>query len=246
MSAPRRDLLYVCPKIIGLEYVLKRNKMTMEERQDIIDRYLTQRMTAEEAAAFEADMKNDENLRRETEFTRHLMEEMADRRQRMQRMEEWDKKARKRHRLRLTVWISGIAAALVIAFLLATPLFKTDETDKLAHIEANASRGSSSFGNIRELINSGNYEDAMNRIEAEKSQNSAERIKVESDGTLNDGQRSYKLTVVQAEAEELLWMEAHALIGLHKKEEASKLLAQLIKEKGFYSAQADSLLKLLP
>lgn len=219
--------------------------MLPEEILDRTDRYLRQEMTAEEAATFEAEMENDEDLRRQTEFIQRLKEELADRHQRMKRMEEWDHKASTRHRRKLTAWISGIAAAAIIALLLTTIHHRTDDTIQLAHVDATASRGNSGFSHIRQLINNGSYQEALNAIEDEKAKNMADMRKVERDSTLNDGQRSYKMTIVKTDADELVWMEAHALIGMNQKEKASAMLAQLVKNKGFYSEQADSLLKLL-
>mgnify|MGYP006988828067 CR=1 FL=1 len=219
--------------------------MTLENTQDRIDRYLMLEMTTEEAATFEAEMENDENLRRQTEFVQHLKEEMNDRHQRMKRMEEWDRKQSKRRTIRLTAWISGIAAALIICLLLTANFFNSKELNKLAHIEGTASRGNSSFSHIRQLINSDNYQEALKSIEEEKTKNTADKNKVEADTTLNDEQRSYKMTVVKNDADELMWMEAHALIGLGKKEEASTLLELISKENGYYCNQADSLKKLL-
>lgn len=118
--------------------------------QDRIDEYILGRMTDEEKAQFEAEVNQDESKREQLEFTRNLKGAISSREDKMaklkmmQRMYDCERQQvaasmratgtddcqyshapqyieKKKPSKRIWVWVSGIAAVLVIGLLVVNP-----------------------------------------------------------------------------------------------------------------------------
>ncbi len=118
--------------------------------QDRIDEYILGRMTDEEKAQFEAEVNQDESKREQLEFTRNLKGAISSREDKMaklkmmQRMYDRERQQvaasmratgtddcqyshapqyieKKKPSKRIWVWVSGIAAVLVIGLLVVNP-----------------------------------------------------------------------------------------------------------------------------
>lgn len=100
--------------------------MDMDNRnfQDRIDEYLLhgKTMSEEDEAQFLKEIEEDEEKRELYEFTKNVKQAMISRGEKLKAMTEFQKEI-KHGRRKSWLWISSIAAILVVSFFVINPLF---------------------------------------------------------------------------------------------------------------------------
>lgn len=93
--------------------------------QDRIDEYLLygDTMSEEDKAQFLKEIEEDEEKRELYEFTKNVKAAMVSRGEKLKAMTEFQKEMKSHHHRKTWLWISSIAAVLVIGFLAINPLF---------------------------------------------------------------------------------------------------------------------------
>lgn len=102
--------------------------------QDRIDEYLLhgETMSEEDKAQFLKEIEEDEEKRELYEFTKNVKQAMISRGEKLKAMTEFQKEI-KHGRRKSWIWISSIAAILVVGFFAINPLFmeKNSPTDNV-------------------------------------------------------------------------------------------------------------------
>ena len=93
--------------------------------QDRIDEYLLhgETMSEEDKAQFLKEIEEDEEKRELYEFTKNVKMAMVSREEKLKAMTEFQKEMKSHHHRKTWLWISSIAAVLVIGFFAINPLF---------------------------------------------------------------------------------------------------------------------------
>ena len=215
------------------------------EYQDHIDDYLLGRMSDEDSKVFEQELKNDDELREQMEFTKGVQTATKSRNEKLAKMQEWgndyeweDDRRGKRQYL---YWISGIAAIFIVGFFLIHNYMGSEEDMMFnpSSIEYSTMRGGGNYENIEKLLVNKNYEDAMKQIEIEEAKIAEQRTA--TDSIADEERRAYDQMLIQEKAEELSWMKVYALLGDDRRDDALQLLDELRHTEGEYKEKADSL-----
>ena len=93
--------------------------------QDRIDEYLLygDSLSEEAKAQFQKEIEEDEEKRELYEFTKNVKMAMVSREEKLKAMTEFQKEMKSHHHRKTWLWISSIAAVLVIGFFAINPLF---------------------------------------------------------------------------------------------------------------------------
>lgn len=93
--------------------------------QDRIDEYLLhgETMSEEDKAQFLKEIEDDVEKREQYEFTKNVKQALVSRGEKLKAMTEFQKKMKPHHHRKTWLWISSIAAVLVIGFFAINPLF---------------------------------------------------------------------------------------------------------------------------
>ena len=93
--------------------------------QDRIDEYLlhSDTMSEEDKAQFLKEIEDDVEKREQYEFTKNVKQAMVSRGKKLKAMTEFQKEMKSHHHRKTWLWISSIAAVLVIGFFAINPLF---------------------------------------------------------------------------------------------------------------------------
>ena len=93
--------------------------------QDRIDEYLLhgETMSEEDKAQFLKEIEEDAEKRELYEFTKNVKQAMISRGEKLKAMTEFQKEMKSHHHRKTWLWISSIAAVLVIGFFAINPLF---------------------------------------------------------------------------------------------------------------------------
>lgn len=93
--------------------------------QDRIDEYLLHGETMSEAdkAQFLKEIEEDAEKKEQYEFTKNVKQAMVSRGEKLKAMTEFQKEMKSHHHRKTWLWISSIAAVLVIGFFAINPLF---------------------------------------------------------------------------------------------------------------------------
>lgn len=93
--------------------------------QDRIDEYLLHgdSLSEEAKAQFLKEKEEDEEKREQYEFTKNVKQAMISRGKKLKAMTEFQKEMKSHHHRKTWLWISSIAAVLVIGFFAINPLF---------------------------------------------------------------------------------------------------------------------------
>ena len=93
--------------------------------QDRIDEYLLhgETMSEEDKAQFLKEIEEDAEKRELYEFTKNVKQAMISRGEQLKAMTEFQKEMKSHHHRKTWLWISRIAAVLVIGFFAINPLF---------------------------------------------------------------------------------------------------------------------------
>ena len=93
--------------------------------QDRIDEYLLhgETMSEENKAQFLKEIEEDAEKMEQYEFTKNVKQAMISRGEKLKAMTEFQKEMKSHHHRKTWLWISSIAAVLVIGFFAINPLF---------------------------------------------------------------------------------------------------------------------------
>ena len=93
--------------------------------QDRIDEYLLhgETMSEEDKAQFLKEIEEDAEKMEQYEFTKNVKQAMVSRGEKLKAMTEFQKEMKSHHHRKTWLWISSIAAVLVIGFFAINPLF---------------------------------------------------------------------------------------------------------------------------
>lgn len=93
--------------------------------QDRIDEYLLHgdAMSEEDKAQFLKEIEEDAEKKEQYEFTKNVKQAMVSRGKKLKAMTEFQKEMKSHHHRKTWLWISSIAAVLVIGFFAINPLF---------------------------------------------------------------------------------------------------------------------------
>lgn len=93
--------------------------------QDRIDEYLLygDTMSEEDKAQFLKEIEEDAEKKEQYEFTKNVKQAMVSRGEKLKAMTEFQKEMKSHHHRKTWLWISSIAAVLVIGFFAINPLF---------------------------------------------------------------------------------------------------------------------------
>ena len=92
--------------------------------QDRIDEYLLHgdTMSEEDKAQFLKEIEEDAEKKKQYEFTKNVKQAMVSRGEKLKAMTEFQKEMKSHHHRKTWLWISSIAAVLVIGFFAINPL----------------------------------------------------------------------------------------------------------------------------
>ena len=102
--------------------------------QDRIDEYLLHgdTMSEEDKAQFLKEIEEDAEKKEQYEFTKNVKQAMVSRGEKLKAMTEFQKEMKSHHHRKTWLWISSIAAVLVIGFFAINPLFvENSSTDNV-------------------------------------------------------------------------------------------------------------------
>ena len=93
--------------------------------QDRIDEYLLhgETMSEEDKAQFLKEIEEDAEKKEQYEFTKNVKQAMVSRGEKLKAMTEFQKEMKSHHHKKTWLWISSVAAVLVIGFFAINPLF---------------------------------------------------------------------------------------------------------------------------
>ena len=93
--------------------------------QDRIDEYLLHgdAMSEEDKAQFLKEIEEDAEKKEQYEFTKNVKQAMVSRGKKLKAMTEFQKEMKSHHHRKTWLWISSIAAILVVGFFAINPLF---------------------------------------------------------------------------------------------------------------------------
>lgn len=93
--------------------------------QDRIDEYLLygDTMSEKDKAQFLKEIEEDAEKKEQYEFTKNVKQAMVSRGEKLKAMTEFQKEMKSHHHRKTWLWISSIAAVLVIGFFAINPLF---------------------------------------------------------------------------------------------------------------------------
>ena len=93
--------------------------------QDRIDEYLlhSDTMSEEDKAQFLKEIEEDAEKKEQYEFTKNVKQAIVSRGEKLKAMTEFQKEMKSHHHRKTWLWISSIAAILVIGFFAINPLF---------------------------------------------------------------------------------------------------------------------------
>lgn len=93
--------------------------------QDRIDEYLLHgdTMSEEDKAQFLKEIEEDAEKKKQYEFTKNVKQAIVSRGEKLKAMTEFQKEMKSHHHRKTWLWISSVAAVLVIGFFAINPLF---------------------------------------------------------------------------------------------------------------------------
>lgn len=145
---------------------------------------------------------------------------------------------------KMIYWISGIAAMFVVGFFLIQNLYVTKVPDNYMDSprmsDVTIRTGSDNY-DIELLLRQKKYDEALDMIEEKGMVLNDDSLELVQDATIDDERKEYDLQIVKDKRDELKWLKAHALLGLHCKDYALRLLDELRNTEGYYQMPADSL-----
>ena len=107
--------------------------MDMDDKfQDKIDEYLLRgsKMSEEAKAQFLKETEADAKKKEQYEFAKNVKEALVSRGEKLKMMADFQEEMRRLERKRILLWISGIAAVLVVGFFAVNPRFVFESPDE--------------------------------------------------------------------------------------------------------------------
>ena len=226
-----------------------------QEYQDKIDKYLLGQMSDTESLNFEKEMAEDKDLMEQLEFTKNVKDAIVGRNRRLAQIKEWKEayeaknasevevknRIAKRHYLYL---VSGIAAIFIVGFFLFSPIvFDTDSSSEHPiSVNVSSLRNGEDNTDIAKMINEGNYDLALSKIERKEKDLESDKLQMERERVNMDTEEYvYLQEVHEIQKDELSLLKAYALIGLKRSEEAMSILDGIRQRNSMFKSQADSL-----
>lgn len=222
-----------------------------KDNQERVDAYIRGEMNADEKRQFESDLRSDSVLGKTYSKTKAISDAIADRKEKLNLMAEWDKEGKRRlFRKRMLRWSIGTGAAACIAagFLLLRPLiYMSSSPSAVAYHACYSDRGyyrggDSSIERVDSFINALEYAEALRLSDYIIKDKVILLARYEAKDSISE-KESYHKMQVENELYELEWRKANILIAMGKTDEAKVLLKNLASTKNAYTAKADSLLK---
>ena len=99
--------------------------------QDRIDEYLlhSDTMSEEDKAQFLKEIEEDAEKKEQYEFTKNVKQAIVSRGEKLKAMTEFQKEMKSHHHRKTWLWISSIAAVLVVGFFAIKPLLVDESTN---------------------------------------------------------------------------------------------------------------------
>lgn len=228
-----------------------------QEYQDEIDSYLLSKMTKEESSAFEAQLKQDAELKEQFHFTKSVKHAISSRNEKIKLIEDWEMQYLKRKEsatkkfpkilsFKNVYWVSGIAAVLIVGFFVWTNNDFIEESNGIISQNNIVVRSDSNYDSIITELNNKEYSKALATIDYEEKHLKIDEMEVsKSSQIIDEEELLYNKEVLRLRKEELLWFKIQALLGLNKTEEAIKNINVLRSSEGMYKNQADSLYNII-
>lgn len=230
-----------------------------KDNQGRVDAYLRGEMDSDVGIQFERDLKSDVELAKVYRETKAISDAIADRKEKLNMMDRWDKEEdisqrliRRRNYIRR--WTIGMSAAACIAigFFAIRPMFLTTSYSPTSDFvmpnfgnETYYRGGDSSMEYLDSLISVKNYETALTYADSLINSYDNELRAYETKDSLSE-KEAYNKEMCEYEMEDLEWRKANLLIALGKTNDARKCLKKIITYDSFYKEQADSLLNTSP
>ncbi len=231
-----------------------------QDIQDKIDQYLLGKMSEMDRLAFEQELDKNQELKEQFNFTQKVKEAITSRNRKLAQIREWkdayeikhmddtnndgESHNSKRHYI---YWISGIAALFVVGFFLFSPTASDtkDGNGSPIYVSVSSLRSGEDNTDVAKLINEGNYNSALEKIEEKEKKIESEILETEQEkANMNEEEYSDTQEVHEIQMDELSLLKAYALFGLKRSKEAMTVLDGLRQRESKYKAQADSLYNL--
>ena len=231
----------------------------MEKKiEDRIDAYLLGNMTEEERRQFEADVKKDELLKEQFEFSKNVYTALKSRTEKLIAIKKWEKRDKaqqenyKKAIRRSLYWTSGIAAVFVIGVIIIN-IYKLSSFDNQNIISKRYStpNETESINNPQTQkgsLTKQDYKELLAKIEEEETEIRSEIMLLEreldSRGRGDNNEKKQK--ELQHNLEHLILEKVQVLIALNRSEDALMLLDEILNNPNTeFKEQADSLRKIL-
>lgn len=227
--------------------------------QDKIDEYLLNRMLDDERLAFEKEVGENAELRKQLEYTQSVQEAVTSRSEMLAAMREWENdyhwenervavahaanEATHPTKKWLVYWISGVAAVFIVGLFF---LFRPEGSPPISNpthdvmLNSSNSRGWN-YSSIDDMLQQKCYEEALAYIDLESDSIQMDSIDIVMNYTLDREELGREMMLIKERQNELKWLKVQALIGLNRLEETLMLLDSLRNTEGDYKRQADSL-----
>lgn len=231
------------------------------EYQDHIDDYLLDRMSEEERKIFEEQIRENEELREQLEYSKSVQAALKSRGEKLAKMKIWDKETSRTNSRSLTrkliYGISGMAAIFVVGVFVGR-LYFVSLSENVTESESEAcyigQNDSYSYGmpdetiDIETQIANGDYAEALAQLEKDEEDVRTELVLLERDmyarGSDQEDakkkQEEYENRLIH-----ILFLKAKALLGLNRKNEAFEVLSKIRQKNCKDGVRADSLYRQL-
>lgn len=238
-----------------------------KEFQERIDEYLLKRMSSDDRMVFDNEVAENQELQEQLSFTEEVRHAIKSRNEKLAKMKEWEKESYSKPRLsnrRLYYWVSGIAALFIVGMItISTYLssFYKNVGSEYVQTDSLCSQNTDDeYAFIEKLLAENEYTKALKQIETEifeisyaldcggivEETDILDTVTIDSaciDNDKNINDNTWEIN--QSRLAHLHWLEARALIGLNRIDDALLLLEELRQSGSIYEPKADSLYRLL-
>lgn len=219
--------------------------MTDIERNNRIDEYLIGAMPEDEKAAFEKELRENENLRSEVETQRTIAEAVQTAHLKNMLADVEADLRRKRIVRRVITWTSSAAASIAIILtgysIRQSNAIKTIGGECFSDLIPPVSRDGNSLDSLLTLAYS---QIAVNEYSAATSALAAARLQID-DGLVvpaTDEESRYRHTLLRQHLYEVDWLEAISLMKQGRHRKAHRLLESIADSQSPYSEKANEIL----
>lgn len=222
-----------------------------EKYLELIDKYLRNEMSPKEKLNFEQEALNNPELRKEIELTYRIKRSLTDRKQKLHKTAQWERK--KKYRIACYAVIMSVAAMLIVGHFMARPVIESAPDNNLVASatmespEVLKEKSGEAIVSARKSISEGKEEVAIAEVTKLEEQKVIPSLNDVSDGeyVMSHTLEIEDVDVLSKDAYELHWLKIQSLIAIGRKTEAMELLKSFVTVDGKYKATADSLLNSL-